>query len=480
MENIKKFGKGWVVFILIGVGAGIFVGVVGYFIVSQLVSYQNKSAPVLPYDTVLDTEAGSLKLKWGEKIEVASGGGFRGPWRMNESEFHYVDDPTVALSDKGFVGVAWVDQSRKDIFFQIYEPDGKSRFSEPVNVSKNPRTFSWLPRIVFASDDANLVHILWQEIIFSGGSHGGEILFAHSIDAGRTFSAPVNLSNTTAGAGKGRLTRDRWDNGSLDLAMGPEGNIYVAWTEYEGALRLVRSIDAGMSFSAPIYIAGGGTEAPARAPSLAIDAEGVVYLVWTETDNRIGNIHFTKSVDKGRTFSKPKSLFKSSGHADAPKIAVNSKGVIHLVYAKSPEGLFGPYHIRHNKSYDGGQVFEKSKKISRGMDRKKFVSESFPMLDIGGDDRLYVIWEIFPAHTRNSHGLGFTFSINGGQSFAPTSVIPNSADPTLGVNGSQQGLLMSKLDANGAGTIAVVNSTFLINEGSYIWLYIKEAMTRKL
>ena len=43
------------------------------------------------------------KVRRDEKIEIASGGAFRGPWRMNESEFHYVDDPTVAISEQGHV-----------------------------------------------------------------------------------------------------------------------------------------------------------------------------------------------------------------------------------------------------------------------------------------------------------------------------------------------------------------------------------------
>lgn len=190
-------------------------------------------------------QAAPPKVTWDKKIEVASGGAFRGPWRMNESEFDYVDDPTVAISRNGVVGVAWADQARKDIFFQIYEPGGNPRFSEPVNVSRSPQIFSWLPRIVIASGDASVVHILWQEIVFSGGSHGGEIYFARSTDGGRTFSDPLNLSNTPAGDGKGRLTRDLWHNGSLDLVMGPEGNLYAAWTEYEGSLWFSRSTDGG-------------------------------------------------------------------------------------------------------------------------------------------------------------------------------------------------------------------------------------------
>ncbi len=220
-------------------------------------------------------------VTWDEKIKVASGGGYRGPWRMNESAFYYVDDPTVAINEQGFVGVAWADQSRQDIFFQIYEPDGKKRFEKPVNVSGSPRIFSWLPRMVIASSDASDVYILWQEIVFSGGSHGGEIFFARSTDGGKTFSNPLNLSNSTAGDGKGRLTRRRWHTGSLDLAMGPEGDLYAAWTEYEGKLWFSRSADGGEAFSHPLRIAVGHDAEPARGPSLSVGAVGTFYLAWT-------------------------------------------------------------------------------------------------------------------------------------------------------------------------------------------------------
>ena len=58
------------------------------------------------------------EVTWGQKIEVASGGGYRGPWRMNKSKYDYVDDPTVAINEQSVVAVAWADQSKKDIFFQ--------------------------------------------------------------------------------------------------------------------------------------------------------------------------------------------------------------------------------------------------------------------------------------------------------------------------------------------------------------------------
>ncbi len=405
-------------------------------------------------------------VNWSEKIEVASGGGYRGPWRMNESDYDYVDDPTVGLNEQGSIAVAWADQSRKDIFVQIYEQGGKERFQAPVNVSRSPRTFSWLPRLIYSSKGAGDVYLLWQEIVFSGGSHGGEIFFARSID-GKSFSEPLNLSNSMAGDGKGRLTRERWDNGSLDLGMGPEGNLYAAWTDYEGRLLISRSSDQ-VSFSKPLLIAGNGSE-PARGPSLAVDPLGVVHVAWTVGENPAADIHFASSTDGGRSFGTPQVALKSEGHSDAPKIEVDSKGTLHLVYAESPAGPFARYHIRYSRLHDSAEGFERPREIS-GPDAQQFDSANFPALSLSAGN-VYVAWEIFHSGEDRSQGLGFAHSRDGGQSFAPAEIVPGSLDPVSGFNGSQQGLLMKKLASNPKGALAVVNSTFKPNEFSRIWLF---------
>ncbi len=408
-------------------------------------------------------------VTWGTPIVVASGDAYQGPWRMNESAFHYVDDPTVAINEAGVVAVAWVDQSRKDIFFQIYSPDGERRFEKPVNVSGTPAIFSWLPRMVITSGNPSAVYILWQEIVFSGGTHGGETFFARSTDGGKTFNDPVNLSNSIAGDGKGRLARRYWHNGSLDLALGPAGTLYAAWTEYEGALWLSRSTDGGEKFSKPVRIAGGHA-APARGPSLAVGADNTVYLAWTVGEDAAADIHVAKSGDAGRSFGAPRIAFASDGHADAPKIAADSAGTVHLVYAESPAGPFDRYHIRYTRSSDGARTFDKPREISSPLPQES-ESANFPTLRVDGEDNLYVLWELFPDRQGRSRGLGFTVSSDAGRTFASPSVVPGSADPALGDSGSRQGLLMRKLAVNAAGAIAVVNSTFKRRERSHVWLF---------
>ncbi len=408
-------------------------------------------------------------ISWDAKIRVSSGDAVKGPWRMNRSKFLYVDDPTVAVGEQGYVGVAWADQARLDIFFQRFGIDGKPKLKRPVNVSRSPATFSWLPRMVVASSNAREVFILWQEIIFSGGSHGGEIFFARSGDGGKTFGQPVNLSNSLAGDGKGRLTERYWDNGSLDLAMGPNGNLYATWTEFDGRLWFRRSLDRGGTFSPPLRVAGGPGAKPARGPSLAIAAHGTVHLAWTVGENKSADIHIATSGDAGCSFGPPRVALRSSGHSDAPKIAVDAKGTIHLVYSESADGPFGRYRILFVRSTDGGRTFKKPREISKPQS-KRSESVNFPSLSLDGDGNLYVIWELYPRHRSYSQGLGMTYSRDGGQTFASPSVIPDSVDPALGINGSQQGLLMRKLAVNRSGALAVVNSTFKAKQASHIWL----------
>jgi hypothetical protein len=418
--------------------------------------------------SVLAADAAS-PLIWHGGTEIAAGRAERGPWQQNESKYDYVDDPTVAINDRGEIAVAWVDQKRKDVFFQRLSADGTKQFDQPVNVSRNPMTFSWLPRMVIPPNAPQKIYILWQEIIFSGGSHGGETFFARSQDGGTTFSQPINLSNSVGGDGKGRINRDIWHNGSLDLVAGADGTLYAAWTEYDGPLWFSRSTDDGASFSRPQRVAGGGGAKPARAPSLALGPDRTVYLAWTIGEDNAAGVRVAKSANGGATFGEPLIVASSKGYSDAPKLAIDPGGVLHLVYAESYGGPFDRYRIQYTRSADGGRTFDAPREISKPSP-KSVESAGFPALSIDAKGRVYVLWELFLDHRQRSRGLGLVVSRDGGRAFTPPSVVPDSIDPAGGSNGSHQGLLMKKLSVNGAGTVAIVNSSLKKNERSRVWL----------
>lgn len=399
-------------------------------------------------------------IDWGPGVRVAEGGGTRGPWRQNDSDYDYVDDASVALGPSGEALVAWVDQARKDVFLQVFSPHEKA--PRAVNVSRTPATLSWLPRLALSPAEPRHVFVLWQEIIFSGGSHGGDILFARSEDGGRTFSPALNLSDSLAGDGKARIDRDTWHNGSLTLAAGSEGRIYAAWTEYEGALWLARSSDGGRTFLPRLRI-GGDDAHPARAPSLALGPRGTVYLAWTVGEDPQADLRLVKSVDEGDTFSEPRIVASSAGYAEAPKLASGAGGTLHLVYGESASGPFGPYHVRYTRSRDGARTFEPPRRISGD-------AAGFPALGIDAAGNPYVIWELFLDHRTRSRGLGYAVSHNAGASFTAPYAVPESAGPQNCWNGSHQGYLMDKLAVNRHGTVAVVNGCLEPGAGSRVWL----------
>jgi hypothetical protein len=411
----------------------------------------------------------AAEIRWRAPLEIARGAGERGPWRQNESRYDFVDDPAVAWSARGELALAWVDQRRKAVLLQRYPADGKALLATPVDVSRRPRTFSWLPRLAWAPDDAGRLHVLWQEIVFSGGSHGGEILISTSDNGGRSFAQPVNLSRSREGDGKGRVQRDTWHNGSLDITAAPGGLVFAAWTEYEGRLWFARSSDGGRKFSRPVLVAGDPPALPARAPALAVGTDGAVVLAWATGDAPAGDIQVSISGDGGKSFSTPRPVAATAGYSDVPKLAFDARGTLHLVHAESRGGPVEPSAIRHLRSTDGGRSFGPAREISNPLPAG-YAGAGFPALGIDDRGRVVVIWELLHGSTpAPTYGLAVSVAADG-MHFSAPQLIPGSVDPGGGFNGSTQGLLMNKLAVRADGEIAVVNSAVKIGSHSRVWL----------
>ncbi len=68
-----------------------------------------------------------------------------------------------------------------------------------------------------------------------------------------------------------------------DIAVGPDGAVHLAWRTREGEIVYARSTDAGRTFSTPLAVSqtpgGGGPHVPGHSahPALAVDPTGQVY-----------------------------------------------------------------------------------------------------------------------------------------------------------------------------------------------------------
>ncbi|MGM0558816.1 MAG: sialidase family protein [Myxococcota bacterium] len=388
---------------------------------------------------------------------------------MNDSKFHYVDDPSIDIGPDGAHAVVWVDNRRQTVFFQRFDASGDALLDAPEEVSDSPEVFSWLPRVVVDPNDSSRVFVLWQEIVFSGGSHGGEAFFARSTDGGETFEEPVNLSESIAGDGKGRLTKERWDNGSLDLEVTADGTILAAWTEYEGRLWFARSTDGGASFSKKLRISGTEPK-PARGPSLAVESDSKIWIAWAVGEDEEADIRLAASDDAGQSFSDASTAVQTDGHSDAPSLAVDSDGRLHLMWAESPTGMFGRYHVRYAR---GSGALDESRALTDPVDG---AAAHFPTLAIDHEGRLFAVWEHKPAGAERAVALGWARSNDGGDTFTEPTLVPGTETAKMGFNGSLQGGLMRKIAVRD-GHVGVVNSRFDAGEVSRVRLIRARSIT---
>jgi hypothetical protein len=391
-------------------------------------------------------------IAWMRPVEVAAGRGERGPWQQNASRYDFVDDPTVAFAEDGDALVAWVDQARKTVLLQRYAPDGAARFAAPVDVARSPASLSWLPRICMGG--AGEVFVAWQEIVFTGGSHGGDIHFAASRDGGRSFEPVLDLSAaSTGGDGKGRVTRDIWHNGSFDIVRDAGGALHVAWTEYDGLLWTTRSTDGGRRFAAARRLHVTGASRPARAPALAAGRDGAVALAWTYGEDAAADVHLCISRDGGDRFGTARAVARTPAYSDAPKLAFDAAGILHLVFAESGERPLAPHGLRYLRSRDGGATYETARDPSR-----PGPAAAFPSLCVGADGIVCVAWERYAPGRMSPQGIGCAVSFDGGTNFSAPQLVPGTAGE--GFNGSTQGLLMRKAALHADGSVAIVNSSF--------------------
>ena len=140
--------------------------------------------------------------------------------------------------------------------------DGGESWSVPVIASQGrpdgaEHDKPWLAVDTTSSEHRGNVYVAWTEFD-PGGSDcpgamgiGCAVLVSRSTDGGLTFSPPVKVSLTPPS-----YSTERAGIG-VQIAIGPEGQTYVAWVELHGSryVWLATSLDGGVTFSLPREVA---------------------------------------------------------------------------------------------------------------------------------------------------------------------------------------------------------------------------------
>jgi hypothetical protein len=316
--------------------------------------------------------------------------------------------PSIAADDKGVLHVAYeafeAGAKVPDIYYASSKDGGKT-WSRGANVSKTPG-LSNDPAI--AAGEGGLLVIVWLDT--SAGEKNPDVWGIHSTDSGKTWSKPVDISQTPGVSAEPAV------------AVAPGGAVHVVWTDtsegekspdvwYSG------SADKGATWSKAFNISQ--TPGISRQPAVAAGAQGDVYVTWADTSSGEGSpdIYFTASKDGGKTWAKSLDVSNTPGTSSNPDIAADEKGV-YLTWADTSSGQNSP-DIYVSASRDRGATFSKPVDISN----TEGIS-SDPAIAVR-DGKIAVVWCDSSGHEENPDVFA-AVSSDQGQTFSKAVDVSNT------------------------------------------------------
>ncbi|HKZ10414.1 MAG TPA: sialidase family protein [Rhodanobacteraceae bacterium] len=150
---------------------------------------------------------------------------------------------------------------------------------------------------------------------------GGHVLLRHSEDLGRSFSQPVQVNpvaETIYASGENRPKVATGPTGQIDVQWTEQPA--PGWT---GAIRFAHSIDGGRHFSAPIIVTQDPAKVTRGFDSLAIAGNGDIVVAWIDGRDAAKAkaagrpyagfaFYYTWSTDGGQTFAPERKLMDHS------------------------------------------------------------------------------------------------------------------------------------------------------------------------
>ena len=262
--------------------------------------------------------------------------------RASDPWLAFASDGTTYLLSLAFSGGTLVTGSTGAMLV-VRSTDGGANWGPPITlINDGSAAFNDKGSIAADAADAHFVYAVWDRL---ATDNTGPTWFARTTDGGTHWEAARRIYDP----GVGNQTI-----GNVVLAL-PGSTLMVVFTEFDAVpggtsatLKVIRSIDRGLSWSAPSVLAAeqsAGTRDPvtgamvrdgADLPAAAVGPGGAVYVVWQSAVFAGGArdaIAIAHSNDAGMSWSMP---VRASGDLAAtafiPNVQVRADGMIGVGY----------------------------------------------------------------------------------------------------------------------------------------------------
>jgi len=232
----------------------------------------------------------------------------------------------------------------------------------------------------------------------------------------QNFSTPTNVSNNT------------------DFSMTPQvaadasGKTYVVWEDDPPAnpnnsnILFSWSRDGGMTFSPPKNLSN--TAGISFNPRICVDSKGAINVVWIDATTGTQDIFFSRSTDSGANFSKPTQLSSEAAFSASPQIGVDGAGNVSVVW----ESDSAPLGILFRHAADG-VMFSTAINLATNPINPNLTASLAPQMAVGVDGSINIVWE---DDFNFQSDISFSRSTDQGATFSPTVNLSHNAGNSFG------------------------------------------------
>ena len=291
--------------------------------------------------------------------------------------------PMVAADPWGRVHAIWTqsaDKGQPNVGLIMYRMKDQDGWHRPIDIMIRDNWAYSHPDLTFDSDNAYMIWAEWNGLYFSQ---------APSWEIGNAAKwKPKRLIVPQSGIDQSRIAVSK--DGTLHIVYSRLGKGLLG----DGNVYYLSSFDGGENWSTPRLLSN-VTDANLTASlrvRMAVDEGGVVHVVWSEVraPRWIGRaILYTHSLKNAETWSVPLEL--SEPNSDdrlweaAPSIAVDHNGVVHLVWVCGEHT-----HRCYRSSSDGGTTWSPIQRILGNFESLA----GWDSLIVDGEDRLHLIAQL--------------------------------------------------------------------------------------
>jgi hypothetical protein len=375
----------------------------------------------------------------------------------------------AATDDVGGVYVAYQSQCSESgdsdylhVYFAYSHDYGKS-WSESFRVDDDgrPSVHCDSPSIAVGKDTGH-VFVAWKD----DRTGVAKVYIDKSVDRGVSFGSDVLVYDWP------HDYVETWLPRTLNVEVGDDGKIYVAWIAYysdsltDCDIFFASSADEGQTFKAPAIINLKEGEARLAYPWIAVDRENAIYVAYVKRNSTFSGVYVAKSHNDGLSFETPVKVNDDSTrrYRGGTQVVVSSDGKIHVVWTDGRAGDGSQYlDIYYATSLDGGFSFEHNVRVNddRYIDSSgqafTLGAQGTPSIATDSNSRIHIVWEDFRNFVSEttccrdiyyaSSQEGSVFSKNlRANSIDPAADSVNCADPNMVVD-SQNNLFIAYSDA---------------------------------